>query len=317
MPRSIAGGALQGLESILAEQFMKAQEAQRIKEAEAEMALRQRQVSNQESQFGQEFGLRREQFGEDKTNSEFNRNITAANLALKGTEMGRQFGLDEQNQNQQLFENAMRGTTMANQNEQAALDRNFTASQNAADRSLTREGMAARAAASGPTPQGAPSPYTAERVSRTVETIDSLLPQIGHSTAGAGAALANIPVVGGMTDAGAVKSKLATLAANIAFNELAQMREASKTGGALGNVSERELDLLSNSLGAIQQNQHPDTLRSELENIKASLQRWQQAVAAQGATGGAGGVSLGAAQAGMGGGGGRVVYDENGRPVRQ
>ena len=91
------------------------------------------------------------------------------------------------------------------------------------------------------------------------------------------------------------------------------MREASKTGGALGNVSDRELELLSNSLGAIEQNQHPDVLRSELANIRDSLSRWRDAVRAQSAVGA--GVSIGAAQSGMGTSPSRLRYDINGKPL--
>lgn len=72
--------------------------------------------------------------------------------------------------------------------------------------------------------------------------------------------------------------QLDTLKANIAFNELSAMREASKTGGALGQVSERELSLLENSLGGLKMTQTPAQVQSELRKIDASLARWQEAV---------------------------------------
>lgn len=46
------------------------------------------------------------------------------------------------------------------------------------------------------------------------------------------------------------------------------MREASKSGGALGSVSERELDLLTSALGALQQSSSADLLKKNLATVK-------------------------------------------------
>lgn len=64
------------------------------------------------------------------------------------------------------------------------------------------------------------------------------------------------------------RNELATVQANIAFDRLQQMREASKTGGALGAVSERELDLLMNAYGNINQSTSPARLKENLQTIK-------------------------------------------------
>jgi hypothetical protein len=64
------------------------------------------------------------------------------------------------------------------------------------------------------------------------------------------------------------KNELASIQANIAFDRLQQMREASKTGGALGAVSERELDLLMNAYGNINQSTSPEKLKENLINIR-------------------------------------------------
>ena len=64
------------------------------------------------------------------------------------------------------------------------------------------------------------------------------------------------------------RNELATIQANIAFDRLQQMREASKTGGALGAVSERELDLLMNAYGNINQSTSPERLKENLQTIK-------------------------------------------------
>lgn len=64
------------------------------------------------------------------------------------------------------------------------------------------------------------------------------------------------------------KNTLSSIQATVAFDTLQQMREASKTGGALGAVSERELDLLISARGALQQNTSPQVLKENLKTIK-------------------------------------------------
>lgn len=49
--------------------------------------------------------------------------------------------------------------------------------------------------------------------------------------------------------------KLKTINANLAFNELQKMRDASPTGGALGQVTENELDLLRSTIANLDPNQ--------------------------------------------------------------
>jgi hypothetical protein len=67
------------------------------------------------------------------------------------------------------------------------------------------------------------------------------------------------------------RNELASIQANIAFDRLQQMREASKTGGALGAVSERELDLLMNAYGNINQSTSPEKLKENLINIRSIM----------------------------------------------
>lgn len=64
------------------------------------------------------------------------------------------------------------------------------------------------------------------------------------------------------------KNTLSSLQANVAFDALQKMREASKTGGALGAVSERELTLLISTLGALEQSSSPELMRQNLLTIK-------------------------------------------------
>lgn len=65
------------------------------------------------------------------------------------------------------------------------------------------------------------------------------------------------------SDAGAVEGALDTIGANVAFDRLQQMRDESKTGGALGQVSNYELQLLK----AVKGNLDP-TKKGFMENLE-------------------------------------------------
>lgn len=56
--------------------------------------------------------------------------------------------------------------------------------------------------------------------------------------------------------------------ANLAFENLQAMRDASPTGGALGQVSNIELELLKGKFGAINLNQKPEYVAKQLEDLK-------------------------------------------------
>lgn len=122
------------------------------------------------------------------------------------------------------------------------------------------------------------SPYAEEMSQRIRQSVTALKNKVGRWTTGMGSTLSSIPG----TDARNFMGELNTLKANIAFGALAEMRAASKTGGALGAVSERELALLESSLGALDQGQSPDHFLSELTKIEGSLDRWAQAKAGGG-----------------------------------
>lgn len=119
------------------------------------------------------------------------------------------------------------------------------------------------------------SPYQTERATRTIQSVDELLNQVNGKTVGWGSLLAGIPG----TDAKYFRSQVDTLVANITFGELTAMREASKTGGALGQVSDREGRLLGAALGALADRRiTPEQYRTQLRRVKSSIQRWQEAV---------------------------------------
>lgn len=78
------------------------------------------------------------------------------------------------------------------------------------------------------------------------------------------------------TDAKQMESYVKTLKANLAFDRLQKMRNDSKTGGALGQVSNIELDLLQSSVAALDPGsknfkEQLATVRRQYENFRNSL----------------------------------------------
>ena len=55
------------------------------------------------------------------------------------------------------------------------------------------------------------------------------------------------------------------------------MRDASPTGGALGQVAVKELDALQASVSSLDLNQSSERIRNNLEQIKTHYSRWRQA----------------------------------------
>ena len=77
-------------------------------------------------------------------------------------------------------------------------------------------------------------------------------------------ALSAIPT----TDANALSNRLRTIQANISFDKLQAMREASPTGGALGQVSTFELQNLMAVFGSLEQSQTAEDLEYNLLRLQ-------------------------------------------------
>lgn len=125
------------------------------------------------------------------------------------------------------------------------------------------------------------SPYRAEAVTRMQNSVKDLMNRVGRSTVGYAVLFSGFP----STEARNFANDLKSLQANLAFDALSAMREASKTGGALGQVSERELALLESSVAGLDQGQTPENFVKNLNIINDSINRW---LAAASATGGEG-----------------------------
>jgi len=70
------------------------------------------------------------------------------------------------------------------------------------------------------------------------------------------------------TDAYTLDKTINTLQANLSFDALQAMREASKTGGALGSVSERELQLLGSTVASLDSGLPRETIMNNLEKVR-------------------------------------------------
>jgi hypothetical protein len=95
---------------------------------------------------------------------------------------------------------------------------------------------------------------------------------IGAGTTGYGSYLSIVPA----TSAKQLATVLGTIKARLGFDQLQQMRNASPTGGALGQVSNRELAALESAVASLDQSLSPKALRDNLTEIETSYKNWQE-----------------------------------------
>lgn len=108
--------------------------------------------------------------------------------------------------------------------------------------------------------------------STTVQNLNDVIDRLereerenGLSSAGLGGQL--FSWIGG-TDFKDLAENLKTIKANIGFDQLAFLKEASETGGALGQVSNFELENLQAVRGSIDQTQSPEQLLRNIKRVK-------------------------------------------------
>jgi hypothetical protein len=90
-----------------------------------------------------------------------------------------------------------------------------------------------------------------------------IIEQSPRWTTGLGARLAAIPG----TDAKSLSGLLETIKANVGFDRLQQMRDASPTGGALGAINESEMRLLQSVIGNLDQSLDAEDLAYNLNRV--------------------------------------------------
>jgi hypothetical protein len=109
-------------------------------------------------------------------------------------------------------------------------------------------------------------------IDRTLGAVNDALGLTSWRTAGvAGALMRGLPGGGAGTDALSLARTVDTVKANLSFQELSRMRAESKTGGALGNITERELELLGATVANLDPNQDSDQLRAQLQKVAGHL----------------------------------------------
>lgn len=194
-----------------------------------------------------------------------------------------------EDQRQRAEERSQRGA------EQDQLRRDLAAGRNATSAGLTglredllREQIEARRIANEEATRKAAA--TAENrqasVDRHARQLDTILTKVGEAekmvgsfTTGAGAALSkSIPGLQYVTGIPDLEATIDTIKANLGFAQLEEMRKASPTGGALGQVTVKEIDFLQNTIASLDTRQNPRTLRNNLQQIRESMTRLKAAI---------------------------------------
>lgn len=117
----------------------------------------------------------------------------------------------------------------------------------------------------------APSSYTQRQNELILGSIDTLMPLVGGWTTGiVGKSTSKIP----SSPAYDFDALLTTLKSQVTNKTLAEMRAASKTGGALGQVSDYEGKKLESAIGALDIGQSPAQFKSQLQLIRDTIENW-------------------------------------------
>ena len=137
----------------------------------------------------------------------------------------------------------------------------------------SKEAVAAQAASK---KAAARSKKAIDRADIVIGEIDKILPKVNAATAGPlGAGLAYVPFVG--QRAVDLAATIETIQSRLAFDELQSIRDTSPTGGALGQVAVKELDLLKASVANLKQTQSPAQLAENLSKVRDHYARWKAA----------------------------------------
>ena len=106
-----------------------------------------------------------------------------------------------------------------------------------------------------------------------LDTLETAIPQVGPLSAGLGGA-----IMGSIwgTTARDLKANVDTIVANLGFQQLQAMRDASPTGGALGQVAVKELEALQSTVANLKQDQSPKQMRENLEKVKRHYLAWKK-----------------------------------------
>jgi hypothetical protein len=109
-----------------------------------------------------------------------------------------------------------------------------------------------------------------DSTSNVMTTIENAKGKVSGTTAGLGGRL-----LGWTESATDLEKTLDTVKANLGFDRLQQMRNESKTGGALGQVAVKELDRLEAARASLDRAQSPKQLKENLDNVYEAYSRWR------------------------------------------
>jgi len=118
---------------------------------------------------------------------------------------------------------------------------------------------------------------SARQLGNAISVLDEALPQVDWDSTGlVGQTMRGI----GGTDAYNLNQALEPVRAILSFENLAEMRRNSQTGGALGSIAVRELELLGNTVRSLDTAQSTQQMRRALQATRAQLARTLQAIQA-------------------------------------
>jgi hypothetical protein len=122
--------------------------------------------------------------------------------------------------------------------------------------------------------QDAAKAVAVRHATNVIKDVEDALPLVGNLTTGLiGKAASVVPG----TPAYTLNQRVSTIKANLGFDRLQQMRDASPTGGALGQVAVQELQALQNSVASLEVGQDKKELEKNLGKIKEHYTKWLEA----------------------------------------
>lgn len=114
----------------------------------------------------------------------------------------------------------------------------------------------------------------------TVADVDDILTSVNdairQTSPGTTGAIGGILKFVPYTDARALRASLESIKANLAIGAINKMREMSKTGGALGNVTEGELRIVERLVATLDQELGDPQLLANMNKIGKSFERWKR-----------------------------------------
>lgn len=117
--------------------------------------------------------------------------------------------------------------------------------------------------------------FAINHANKVVEDVSAAKSLVSGTTAGlVGKGTSFIPG----TDSYNLNQRLLTIKANLGFDRLQQMRDASPTGGALGQVAVQELQALQATVGSLELGQSKEELQKNLDKIELHYNNWLSTV---------------------------------------